>query len=286
MPTTASIMPQLAKADATQSKHTTNQQFIASILKSAPIIPVFAIEDLDIAVPMIQALEKGGIKVVEIAARTPQVFQAVTKLRKECPNVTIGVATIQTVEEMDSAAQFGASPMYSKELIKHAKEINFPYIPCVSLNLSEIDRASKAGFKFLKLFPMDIMSDPVLFLNGMHPMVNKLGVKFCTSALKTVPEQMQQFLSHEDVVSTVCGWTPFAKLATEGNYQAITDAVTKDLKTASDVVATRELELQKKRDAAQAAAAKHIDPKLSIYSNGKSDAAKVVSNDSLPAFKK
>lgn len=53
------------------------------VMRSAPIIPVIAVENLDHAVLMARAWVAGGLRVLEITLRTPVALAAIEKLPKK-----------------------------------------------------------------------------------------------------------------------------------------------------------------------------------------------------------
>ena len=44
---------------------------IEALMRVAPVIPVLVVEDVAAAVPLAQALVKGGLRVLEVTMRTP-----------------------------------------------------------------------------------------------------------------------------------------------------------------------------------------------------------------------
>jgi 2-dehydro-3-deoxyphosphogluconate aldolase / (4S)-4-hydroxy-2-oxoglutarate aldolase len=129
---------------------------IREILGFAPVIPVLTVRDVAHAVPLAQALIAGGLKVLEIALRTPIAFSAVEAIRGAFPNAIVGVGTLTKASEFAAAgragAQFGVSPGLTSELAAAARGARFPLLPGV-MTPSEVIAARHAGFNVLKLFP-------------------------------------------------------------------------------------------------------------------------------------
>ena len=57
---------------------------LMQIVKTSPVIPVITIADARDAVPLAQALLKGGIATIEIALRTPAAVEAAIALQRLC----------------------------------------------------------------------------------------------------------------------------------------------------------------------------------------------------------
>lgn len=228
----------------------TQSEGLRKIINKSPFIPVIVINELKNAVPLAKALEKGGIQVIEVALRSPVALQAINQIKKECPNLTIGAATVMFTEQMDDAieagAEFCASPMFDEELLAHAKNKKFNYLPCVS-DLTQITRAAKLGFRIQKLFPVE-SSEPdekgEKFLRATKGMTSQLGVTFCTSCLETKRENMDQYLKSPEVSSVASGWSAPADLIATENWGEITRLARQDLDYANKLLAQKEVKNQ------------------------------------------
>jgi len=58
------------------------------------IIPVIAMEDANLAVPLAQALIKGGIPAAEVTFRTAAGEEAIRQMAQNCPDILVGAGTI------------------------------------------------------------------------------------------------------------------------------------------------------------------------------------------------
>lgn len=129
---------------------------LLEIMQASPVIPVIAIDNLDHAVPLAEALVAGGIRVLEVTLRTPHGLPAIRAIAQRVPQVIIGVGTLTQPEEFfaarDAGAVFGVSPGLTATLIDAAKKSGLPLLPGV-MTPSEVMAAREAGFRQLKLFP-------------------------------------------------------------------------------------------------------------------------------------
>lgn len=119
-------------------------------------MPVLVIDDLNQAIPLAQALCKGGIRVLEVALRTPYAIAAIAQISNAVPDAIVGAGTILQPEQFEevkqAGAQFAVSPGFDPALC-HASQIsNLPYLPAV-FTPSEAMAAAKLGFETLKLYP-------------------------------------------------------------------------------------------------------------------------------------
>ena len=71
------------------------------------IIPVIAIDDADKAVPLAQALVKGGLPAAEVTFRTAAGEEAIRRIAAEVPDMLVGAGTVLTTEQADRAIAAG-----------------------------------------------------------------------------------------------------------------------------------------------------------------------------------
>jgi 2-dehydro-3-deoxyphosphogluconate aldolase / (4S)-4-hydroxy-2-oxoglutarate aldolase len=131
---------------------------IAGIVALAPVIPVLTIERTADAVPLAQALVKGGLRVLEITLRTSTALEALAAIVDQVPEAIAGVGTVLTVRQFEQAqragARFAVSPGCTPALAAAAGAAGLPYLPGVQ-TVSEAMALAEQGFRVLKLFPAD-----------------------------------------------------------------------------------------------------------------------------------
>lgn len=124
------------------------------------IVPVVIINDAKDAVPLANALERGGILTAEVTFRTPAAKEAIKKMSKEAPNILVGAGTITSIKMVDEAIEAGAkyivSPGLNPKVVAYCLEKNIPIIPGV-FSPTEIELAMDLGLKTLKFFPSELM---------------------------------------------------------------------------------------------------------------------------------
>ncbi|HJU70415.1 MAG TPA: bifunctional 4-hydroxy-2-oxoglutarate aldolase/2-dehydro-3-deoxy-phosphogluconate aldolase [Paucimonas sp.] len=129
---------------------------LLEILRASPVIPVIAIDRIEHAVPLAQALVAGGIRVLEVTLRTVHGLAAIRAMAQQVPEAIIGVGTLTQPEEFaaarDAGAVFGVSPGLTPTLIAAARSSGLPLLPGV-MTPSEVMAAREQGFRQLKLFP-------------------------------------------------------------------------------------------------------------------------------------
>ncbi len=145
-------------------------QAVRDVLTRGPVIPVVTIEDADSA---------GGIDVIEVTLRTPAAIDAVRRIRREVPEMLVGVGTLldepQIAVVLDAGAQFAVSPGLDLYLADKVVAQGLPLLPGIQ-TVSEAMAARRAGFDTLKFFPAKPAGGPAI-LDQIRPVLPDLA--FC-----------------------------------------------------------------------------------------------------------
>lgn len=185
------------------------------------VIPVIAIDDADKAVPLAQALVKGGLPAAEVTFRTAAGEEAIRRIAAEVPEVLVGAGTVLSVEQCDRAlaagAKFIVSPGYNEELVAHCLAKDVPVLPgCV--NASDMTRAVNAGLEYVKFFPAE-QSGGISGIKALAPVFPKL--KFMpTGGVNT--KNMMDYLSFDKIIACGGTWMVKKDLIQQENWAEIT----------------------------------------------------------------
>ena len=121
------------------------------------VIPVVVIEEIEMALPLAEALDKGGLPVAEVTFRTEAAAEAIRRIATETA-VLVGAGTVVRPEQVDQAveagAQFIVTPGFSPRVVERCKEQNVLVIPGVA-TATEVIAALDHGLDLLKLFPAE-----------------------------------------------------------------------------------------------------------------------------------
>lgn len=179
-------------------------------MEASGVVPVIAIESAELALPMADALVKGGLPVAEITFRTAVAAEVIALLKKERPGLFLGAGTITSVDQLERAqecgAVFGVTPGLNSEVVKRSIEIDFPLFPGV-LTPSEIEGGLSLGLKVMKYFPAEA-SGGIPMLKAVSAPYNHLGVRFIPTGGVNI-NNLADYLSLPQVL--VCGGTWIAK---------------------------------------------------------------------------
>ncbi|GEQ99016.1 hypothetical protein JCM17844_26530 [Iodidimonas gelatinilytica] len=154
-------------------------QAIHTIMTTAPVIPVLAIDHIEHAVPLAQALVAGGLRVLEITLRTDAAIPAIEAMAQQVPGAIVGAGTIRTPDDLkrveQAGARFAVSPGLTDAVAKAAQTSTVPLLPGVA-TASEVMRANDHGFDHLKFFPAESSGGVAAIKNFSGPFPN---VFFC-----------------------------------------------------------------------------------------------------------
>ena len=194
----------------------------AALLSSlrCPVIPVVVIDRLTDAVPLADALLRGGISALEITLRTPAGLDAISAMKKAFPESMIGAGTVCSKQDYDRAAAAGAdfivSPGATNALFGAADHHALPFLPG-AVTASEILNAIENGYSVLKFFPAETSggAPAISALKGPFPGVSfmptggitrgKLGTYLALNSVSAVggswltPKQMIADQAWDDI---------------------------------------------------------------------------------------
>lgn len=190
------------------------------IMRTAPVIPVMMIDDLDHAVPLARALVKGGLKVLEITLRTPVAMKAIEAILAEVEGAIVGAGTILTPKQLDAVAaigcQFAVSPGFTPALLDAAATSPCPLLPGAA-SASEAMQLLDRGLDRLKFFPAEAAGGVPFLKSIASPLP---GAKFCPTG-GIGPGNAAQYLALPNVLCVGGSWVVPNETIAAGNWQKI-----------------------------------------------------------------
>ncbi len=153
---------------------------LSSQLYKSGVVAVLVIDDADSAVPLAKALLDGGVHIMELTLRTPAAVPALLEIRKHVPEMTAGIGTILTPDQVqqvkDADAAFGVAPGLNPHILNAAKKVGLPFAPGI-MTPSDIESAIERGCNVLKFFPAE-PAGGLKFLKSMAAPYTHLGLKY------------------------------------------------------------------------------------------------------------
>jgi len=150
-----------------------------ALLNGIRALPVVAIEAIEDAVPLADALAEGGMPAIEVTLRTSVAFDAIAKLQKERPKLLIGAGTVVTGAQMKTCAalgiRFAISPGLTPALLEIAHELKMPYLPGTA-TASEVMLGIQHGWSEFKFFPAEAAGGVAMLKSWAGPFPD---LRFC-----------------------------------------------------------------------------------------------------------
>ena len=186
----------------------------------APIVPVIVVKEIAHAVPLAQALVKGGLPALEVTLRTPCALDAIRAMA-EVEGGVVGAGTLLSPADVKAAkaagARFGVSPGLTERLVRAAEDEALPLLPG-AVTASEVMRALEWGYDMLKFFPAATSGGAAAIkaLGGPLPQAT-----FCPTG-GVSPSNATDYLSLPNVACVGGSWVAPAKMMEAGEWDGIT----------------------------------------------------------------
>lgn len=189
-------------------------------LQQCQILPVVTAADVESTVALVRALEKGGMKAVEITLRTPAALESLRAVKAAVPGMLVAAGTVTNADRLVQATEAGAdfcvSPGISEALLRVSSEQQIHLLPGVA-SASEVMLGMDHGIDLFKLFPAVAVGGVDLLRSFAGPFP---GVRFCpTGGLG--PANFREFLALPNVICCGGSWMVSADLVDAGNWGEI-----------------------------------------------------------------
>lgn len=195
------------------------------IMRTAPVIPVMMIDELDHAVPLARALVKGGLKVLEITLRTPVALDAIKAIIAEVEGAIVGAGTVLTPKQLDQVTalgcQFAVSPGFTPALLDAARPSPCPLLPGAA-SASEVMQLLERGMNRMKFFPAEAAGGAPFLKSIASPLPE---AKFCPTG-GIGPDNAKSYLALPNVLCVGGSWVVPKEAIVAGDWAKITDLAT------------------------------------------------------------
>jgi 2-dehydro-3-deoxyphosphogluconate aldolase/(4S)-4-hydroxy-2-oxoglutarate aldolase len=205
-----------------------------ALLHKLGVIPVIAIDSVEHALPLADALIEGGLPAAEITFRTAAAAEAIRVLRRERPQLLVGAGTILKVEQLLQAkacgAAFGVAPGFNPAVVREAQAAGLDFCPGV-MTPGEIENAMALGLNVLKFFPSE--------LAGGLKMIKALAGPYAHTGLRFIPtggvneQNIEAYLAEKLVLAVGGTWIAKNESIAAGKW----DEIRQNCKRAAEIVA-------------------------------------------------
>jgi len=205
-------------------------------IQQGRIVPVIALERVEDAVPLCQALQAGGLTVAEITFRTKAARAAIKTVARQFPQFTLGAGTVTTVAEVEAAVDAGAgfavAPGFNPRIVRAAQELGLPFFPGIATP-SEIEGALELGCEVLKFFPASALGGTAM-LKALHAPYKHRGVRFIPTGGIEI-DNMNEYLAAPGVIAIGGSWIVAKKWLDAGDFASVTEATSRAIQRAREV---------------------------------------------------
>jgi len=211
-----------------------SRETILNRVAALGVVPVIAIEKVEAALPLADALLEGGLPVVEITFRTAAAAEVIRKIAQERPQLVIGAGTVLTPANLKAAkasgAAFAVAPGLNPQIVKQAQQMGLPFVPGVATP-SDIEEGLALGCKLLKFFPAEAL--------GGVPMIEALSAPYKHTGVRFMPTggvntgNLEVYLKLDTVAAVGGTWIAKKDDLTAGKW----DDIRQRSKTALEIVA-------------------------------------------------
>ena len=189
-------------------------------LRSAGVIPVVEIDDPGRAVALAQALEQGGLPIVEVTFRTEAAADSLRRIARDAPRMFLIAGTVTSTHQADVARDAGVdmlvAPGLNRDVVEHALRIGLPMMPGVCTP-TEVEAAMSLGLVAVKLFPIE----PIGGLRYLRALAAPYPSMTWNPTGGITTETLPGYLAVESVLSCGGSWVaPRADIAA-GRFEEI-----------------------------------------------------------------
>lgn len=198
------------------------------------VVPVVVLEDEKDALPLAEALVKGGLPCAEVTFRTEAAAESIRLMSEKYPEMLVGAGTVLTTEHVDLAVEAGArfivSPGFDPEIVDYCLEKNIPVFPgCVTP--SEVAQAVKRGLKVVKFFPAE-QAGGISMIKAMAAPYHNIHF-MPTGGIN--PGNLKDYLSCDKILCCGGSWMVKGELIRNGEFEKIRD-LAKEAKESADAI--------------------------------------------------
>lgn len=188
------------------------------------VVPVIAIDRAADALPLADALIRGGLPVVEITFRTAAAADVIRTLARQRPDLLVGAGTVLSPETVqtavDAGAQFAVAPGLNPRVVLAAQELGLPFVPGVA-NPSDIEAGLELNCRLLKFFPAEALGGTRL-LEALSAPYRHTGVRFMPTGGASLAN-LGAYLKIDTVAAVGGTWIAKKEDLAEGRWDVIAE---------------------------------------------------------------
>lgn len=195
---------------------------VLSCVADFGVVPVIAIDSVEHALPLADALLAGGLPLAEITFRTAAAAEVIRVLSEKRPELIVGAGTVlipETVQTaVDAGARFAVAPGLNPRVVAAARDLKLPFVPGIA-NPTDIEAALELGCKLLKFFPAEALGGLKL-LSALSAPYKHTGVRFMPTGGAS-PANLGAYLALDTVAAVGGTWIAKKEDMAAGKWDGI-----------------------------------------------------------------
>ena len=193
---------------------------IVKQIEDLKVVPVVAIQNLDDAERLADALTAGGIACAEITLRTEAGLPAIELLARRS-GFLVGAGTVHNADQaaavVDAGAKFVVAPGFNPKTVAMCIDKNVPVFPGTS-SPTDLEMAMEFGLDIVKFFPAEAMGG-VKTLKAFHGPYHT--IRFMPTGGVSMTN-LRDYLSLPYVIGCGGSWMAKGDLIAAGRFDEIT----------------------------------------------------------------
>jgi len=193
---------------------------IVKQIEDLKVVPVVAIQNLDDAERLADALTAGGIACAEITLRTEAGLPAIELLAKRS-GFLVGAGTVHNADQaaavIDAGAKFVVAPGFNPKTVAKCIDKDVPIFPGTS-SPTDLEMAMEFGLDIVKFFPAEAMGG-VKTLKAFHGPYHT--IRFMPTGGVSMAN-LRDYLSLPYVIGCGGSWMAKGDLIAAGRFDEIT----------------------------------------------------------------
>ena len=189
-------------------------------IEDLKVVPVVAIQNLDDAERLADALTAGGIACAEITLRTEAGLPAIELLAKRS-GFLVGAGTVHNADQaaavIDAGAKFVVAPGFNPKTVAKCIDKDVPIFPGTS-SPTDLEMAMEFGLDIVKFFPAEAMGG-VKTLKAFHGPYHT--IRFMPTGGVSMAN-LRDYLSLPYVIGCGGSWMAKGDLIAAGRFDEIT----------------------------------------------------------------
>ncbi len=189
------------------------------------LVATLTVDDASKAVSLARALLAGGMDVMELTLRTEAAYDAIEAVKKQVPEILVGVGTVLRIDQLDRVVELGAdfavAPGVNPKIVEHASRVGIPFAPGICTP-SDIERAVELGCQVLKFFPAEPCGG-IKYLKNMAAPYSHLGLKYIPLGGLNA-NNLGEYLTCDMILGAGGSWIAPRDAINSGDWETITNS--------------------------------------------------------------